>query len=69
MTARIEHDPTATSEQVDVYTSNPDQFGQYMLTVYRGNGPVVRTVAWRQHEADTWGPEHLLFAEPAGGAL
>lgn len=49
---------------VEVFTSNPDQFGQFMLTVYRNNGPVVRTVAWRQSPADTWGPEHLLFAAP-----
>jgi hypothetical protein len=60
----LERDP-----EVEVYTSNPDQFGQYLLRVYRGNGPTIRTVAWRQHEGATWGPEHILFAEPAGGAL
>ncbi len=49
----------------EVFTSNPDQFGQYMLVVYRDGHGITRTVAWRQTPADTWSPEHLLFAAEA----
>ena len=59
MTMRIEG-------QVDNYTTEPDQHGQYLVTVYRGNGPVIRTVAWRQSPADTWGVERVLYAEGVG---
>lgn len=54
---------------VDAHESNPDQFGQYLMRTYRGNGPIIRTVAWRQSPADTYGPEHMLFAVGAGEGL
>ena len=46
----------------EAYESEPGPLGQYLLRVYRGNGPVVRTVAWRKSPQDTYGSEHLLIA-------
>lgn len=54
---------------VDIHTSNADQDGQYLLRVYRDGHGTTRTVAWRQSTLDTWGPEHVLFAEPIAEGL
>ena len=53
------------TEGIEVHVSNPDQFGQYMLTSYHDSHGTTRTVAWRQHVEDTWGPEHVLFPADA----
>ena len=52
--------------EVETWTTEPDAAGQFLYVVCRGNGPVVRTVAWRQSPADTWGVERVLFAGGVG---
>lgn len=51
---------------IETHTSNPDQFGQYLLRSYHDSHGTTRTVAWRQTPSDTWSPEHVLFAVTAG---
>lgn len=53
---------------VSCYESAPGALGQFLMRVYRGNGPTIRTVCWRQSPADTWGPEHMLLATAAEAA-
>lgn len=54
---------------VTTHESNPDEFGQFLLHIYRDSHGTTRTISWRQSPLDTYGPEHILFASPVEGVL
>ena len=48
------------------WVSPPTDSPQFLLREYRTPHGIVRTIATRQHQGDTWGPEHDVHPEPVG---